>query len=97
MEREQYLKEEYDTTKQAMQDWEVIAIEERAMRESLADRVIELEEQLGSYKSGYEKAVEERDRESSTIDSLQRALHEIQEGLNQRNLLYEMKRKLTYM
>lgn len=77
---ERSLREEYETAKQAMQDWEVIAMEERAVRESLSDRVVELEEQMSTLKSSYEKAVSERDRESQTVDSLQRALRDIQEG-----------------
>ena len=55
----------------------VIAMEER---ESLADRVLELEEQLTGLKVGYERAIQERDQESQTIDGLQKALKEIQEG-----------------
>ncbi|KAF8421918.1 hypothetical protein EV426DRAFT_535836 [Tirmania nivea] len=78
--QEKHLHEEYETTKQAMQDWEVIAMEERSMRESLADRVVELEEQFTAYKTGYEKAVSERDRETATVDGLQRALREIQKA-----------------
>ena len=79
--QEKHLHEEYGTTRQAMQDWEVIAMEERSMRESLADRVMELEEQLTAFKAGYEKAISERDRETATIDGLQRALTGIQEGI----------------
>lgn len=78
--REKHLREEYETATQAMQDWEVIAMEERSLRESLAERVVELEEQLSNMKSGFEKAVADRNKESATIDGLQRALHEIQEG-----------------
>ncbi|RPB25775.1 putative Golgi matrix protein [Terfezia boudieri ATCC MYA-4762] len=78
--QENHLQEEYATTRQAMQDWEVIAMEERSMRELLADRVVELEEQLTAFKTGYEKAISERDRENATIDGLQRALREIQEA-----------------
>jgi len=79
--QEKHLHEEYGTTKQAMQDWEVIAMEERSMRESLTDRVVELEEQLTTFKMVYEKVTSERDRETATIDGLQRALREIQEGI----------------
>lgn len=85
--QEKHLYEEYETTKQAMQDWEVIAMEERSMREALADRVVELEEQLTAFKTGYEKVVSERDRESVTIDGLQRALKEIQEGKSEPHIL----------
>ena len=57
-------------------------MEERSLRESLAERVVELEEQLSSMKSGFEKAVADRNKESATIDGLQRALQEIQEGMH---------------
>ena len=78
--RENYLQEELENTKQAMQDWEVIALEERSIRESLGDRVLELEEQLATLRIGYEKIASEKEQTSVTIDGLQRALREIQEG-----------------
>lgn len=77
---EKYLQEELETTKQAMQDWEVIALEERSIRESLGDRVLELEEQLATLRIGYEKIASEKERIFATIDGLQRALREMQEG-----------------
>lgn len=77
---EAYLQEELETTKQAMQDWEVIAMEERSIRESLADRVLELEEQLATFKANYGKIAAEKEQTSATIGGLQRALREIQEG-----------------
>ncbi|KAF8474892.1 hypothetical protein BDZ91DRAFT_770201 [Kalaharituber pfeilii] len=81
--QERHLREEYEKTKQAMHDWEIIALEEVSLRESLADKVVQLEEQLAGLKTNYEKAVSERDRESATIDGLQRALQEIQEARKQ--------------
>ncbi|QGI68969.1 hypothetical protein CEK27_012940 [Fusarium fujikuroi] len=41
----QHLKEEMETTANAMGEWEVIAMEERSIKESLVDKVSELEEQ----------------------------------------------------
>lgn len=78
--REAFVREEFETAKQAMQDWEVLAMEERAQREHLADRLAEVEEQLLSQKEAYERAASERDAQSQTVDSLQRALRDIQEG-----------------
>ncbi len=63
-----------------MQDWEVLAMEERSVRESTAERVAELEDQLSTQREAYEKAVSERDSQSLTVDGLQRALQEIQDG-----------------
>ncbi len=63
-----------------MQDWEVLAMEERSIRENLGERVTELEEQLSHHKEAYERAASERDSQSSTVDGLQRALQEIQDG-----------------
>lgn len=64
-----------------MQDWEVLAMEERSIREGLGDRVAELEEQLAGQQQAYERAAMERDDQSSTVDGLQRALQDIQEGM----------------
>ena len=78
--KEAYLREEYETTKQAMQDWEVLAMEERSLRQGLTDRVSELEDQLSQQREAYDRAAADRDGQSSTVDGLQRALSEIQEG-----------------
>lgn len=78
--REAFAKEEFEAAKQAMQDWEVLAMEERSIRENIADRVADLEEQLSNNREAYEKAASERDAQSLTVDGLQRALQEIQDG-----------------
>ena len=80
VQREAYAKEEFEAAKQAMQDWEVLAMEERSIRENLAERVTDLEEQVASHREAYEKAASERDSQALTVDGLQRALQEIQEG-----------------
>jgi hypothetical protein len=63
-----------------MQDWEILAMEERSIRENLVERVADLEEQVSSHRDAYEKAAADRDSQSLTVDGLQRALQEIQEG-----------------
>jgi hypothetical protein len=73
-------RDEYETARQAMQDWEVLAMEERSMRENLRDKVAELETQLGNIEETHEKLVGERDSQSQTVDGLQRALRDIQQG-----------------
>ncbi|KAI9715986.1 MAG: hypothetical protein M1812_005620 [Candelaria pacifica] len=78
--REAFAKEEFEAAKQAMQDWEVLAMEERSVREALSDRASELEEQLSSQKEAYERASSDRDTQSLTVEGLQRALQEIQEA-----------------
>lgn len=80
IQQEAFAREEFEAAKQAMQDWEVLAMEERSIRENLGERAAELEEQLSSHKEAYEKAASERDSQSSTVDGLQRALREIQDG-----------------
>lgn len=82
VQREAFAKEEFEAAKQAMQDWEVLAMEERSIRENLTERVSDLEEQVTGYREAYEKAASERDSQSSTVDGLQRALREIQDGLS---------------
>lgn len=78
--REAFAREEFESARQAMQDWEVLAMEERSLRESLSDRVAELEDQLNAQRELYERVAEERDGQNSTVDGLQRALHDIQDG-----------------
>ncbi|GKT57172.1 Golgi matrix protein [Colletotrichum tofieldiae] len=74
------LKEEVETTTNAMGEWEVIAMEERSVKESLVEKVSELEEQIVNLRDGYESAASERDHQSQVIDSLQKALREIQDA-----------------
>lgn len=76
----QHFKSELESTGSAMGEWEVIAMEERSVRESLTDKVSDLEEQLSTIREAYERAAAERDTQSQTIDGLQRALQEIQEA-----------------
>jgi chromosome segregation ATPase len=75
-----HLKAELESATNAMGEWEVIAMEERSMRENLAEKVADLEEQLVSVREAYQRAAQERDTQSSAIDGLQRALQEIQEA-----------------
>ncbi|KAK2018730.1 hypothetical protein LZ32DRAFT_520782 [Colletotrichum eremochloae] len=74
------LKEEVETTTNAMGEWEVIAMEERSVKESLAEKVSELEEQVAGLQEGYESAAAERDNQSQVIDNLQKALRDIQDA-----------------
>ncbi|KAK7980608.1 hypothetical protein PG989_013065 [Apiospora arundinis] len=76
----QHLREEAEAAKDAMGDWEVLAMEERSIRENLADKTAALEEQIASLRENYERAASERDTQSQAVDSLQRALQEIQEA-----------------
>ncbi|KAL1884321.1 hypothetical protein VTK73DRAFT_15 [Phialemonium thermophilum] len=76
----QHLKSELESATAAMGEWEVIAMEERSIRESLSDKVVDLEEQLVAARESYERAVGERDTQSQAIDGLQRALREIQDA-----------------
>ena len=78
VESEAYVREELDNAKQAMHDWEVLAMEERTIRRDLADRVADLEEQVTSTRDSYESVKEDRDSQSTTIDGLQKNLQEIQ-------------------
>ena len=78
VEREAYVREEFENAKQAMHDWEVLAMEERSIRKDLGEKVGDLEEQVSSLQSQYERAASERDSQSTTVDGLQHALQEIQ-------------------
>ncbi|KAK7419456.1 hypothetical protein QQZ08_010826 [Neonectria magnoliae] len=76
----QHLKEEMETTANAMGEWEVIAMEERSIKETLSDKVSELEEQVFALRQGYDSATAERDSQMTLIDNLQNALREIQDA-----------------
>lgn len=76
----QHLREEAEAAKDAMGDWEVLAMEERSIRESLSEKAAALEEQLLTLRESYEQIITERDSQSQAVDSLQRALQEIQEA-----------------
>ncbi|KAL6231662.1 hypothetical protein BDW75DRAFT_37268 [Aspergillus navahoensis] len=80
LEQESYLQSEFEQAKEAMHNWEVLAMEERSIRENLGEKVIDLEEQLTTLKEAYEKTSAERDSQAATVDGLQRALQEIQAG-----------------
>jgi chromosome segregation ATPase len=74
------LKEEAEAAKEAMGDWEVLAMEERSMREGATEKMRDLEEQFSAQKEAYEAAVSERDNQSQALEGLQRALQEVQEA-----------------
>ena len=77
--REAYVREEFENAKQAMQDWEVLAMNERSLRESLTEKDAELREQLESMKDDYEKAAQDRDTNGQAVEGLRRALQEVQD------------------
>jgi chromosome segregation ATPase len=74
------LRDEADAARDAMGDWEVLAMEEKRMREGLVEKIADLEEQFSSQKEAYEAAVAERDSQSQALGGLQRALQEVQEA-----------------
>jgi chromosome segregation ATPase len=80
VQQSKHLRDEAEAAKEAMGDWEVLAMEERSMREGLTERVTEIEEQFSAQKEVLEAAVSERDSQSQTVDGLQRALQEVQEA-----------------
>jgi chromosome segregation ATPase len=80
LERESYIHAEFEEAKQAMHNWEVLAMEERSIREGLSEKVNDLEEQLSTLRDEYNTAVTDGNTQSVTIDGLQRALQEIQDG-----------------
>jgi chromosome segregation ATPase len=76
--REAYVREEFENAKQAMQDWEVLAMNERSLRESLSEKEAELKEQLEGLKDEYERAARDRDQNNQAVEGLQKALQEVQ-------------------
>ncbi|KAL4877234.1 hypothetical protein BJY04DRAFT_132729 [Aspergillus karnatakaensis] len=82
LEQESYLQTEFKEAKEAMHNWEILAMEERSIRENLGEKVMDLEEQISSLKDAYEKVSAERVSQTATVDGLQRALQEIQTGVS---------------
>ena len=76
--REAYAREEFENAKQAMQDWEVLAMNERSLRESLSEKEAELKEQLENLRDEYERAARDRDQNNQAVEGLQKALQEVQ-------------------
>ncbi|KAF2690713.1 hypothetical protein K458DRAFT_438533 [Lentithecium fluviatile CBS 122367] len=76
--REAYAREEFENAKQAMQDWEVLAMNERSLRESLGEKEAELRDQMESLREEYEKAARDRDTNGQAVEGLQKALQEVQ-------------------
>ena len=79
--QESYLQSEFEQAKEAMHNWEVLAMEERSIRENLGEKVIDLEEQLIGLRDAYEKASADHENQVATTDGLQRALQDIQAGI----------------
>ncbi|KAI1004385.1 hypothetical protein K3495_g3828 [Podosphaera aphanis] len=77
------LREEVEAAKEAMGDWELLAMEERSMREGLAERIKDLEEQISSQKEALDSAVSENENKSHALDSLRRALQDVQDTRKQ--------------
>ena len=89
--REAYAREEFENAKQAMQDWEALALNERSLHDSLKERMAELEEQVNSLSEAYQKATSERDTNSQAVDGLHKALQEVQNGMiTKNNLLHSL-------
>lgn len=81
VEQEAYIRAEYGEAKQAMHNWEIIAMEERSTRESLGEKVIDLEEQLEALQSSHDKVSSEYASQVVAVNGLQKALEEIQTGI----------------
>lgn len=79
--REAYAKEEFENAKQAMQDWEALALNERSLHDNLKEKMAEFEEQFESLKEAHARAVSQRDQNSEAVDGLQKALQRLQNGV----------------
>lgn len=79
-EQTRYLQNEFEEAKQAMHNWEILATEERTIRENLNEKVLDVEEQLQAVRADYERAAAECDSQALTIERLQKGIDEIQTG-----------------
>jgi len=78
--REAFAKEEFENAKQAMQDWEALALNERSLHDNLKEKMAEFEEQFESLKEAHASAVSQRDQNSEAVDGLQKALQRLRNG-----------------
>lgn len=78
--REAYAREEFENAKQAMQDWEALALNERSLHDNLKEKMGDSEEQLESLKEAHRRAVTERDQNGEAVNGLQKALQQLQNG-----------------
>ncbi|KAF3492064.1 uncharacterized protein GIQ15_01581 [Arthroderma uncinatum] len=76
--QESELRTEFEEAKQAMHSWEIIAMEERSIRESLGEKVIDLDEQLSTLRADYDKVTSDYNSQGVAVEGLQKALREIQ-------------------
>jgi chromosome segregation ATPase len=74
------LRDEAEAAKEAMGDWEVVAMEERSKWEALTEKVRDLEEHFGLQQDALEEAVRERNSHSQSLEGLQRTLRDLQEA-----------------
>jgi chromosome segregation ATPase len=93
--REAFAREEFENAKQAMQDWEVLAMNERSIRENLSDKEAELKEQIESLREAYEKAARDRDTNNEAVEGLQKALQEVQNRTSIRTVLSRRTNKMS--
>lgn len=87
VEREEHVRAEFEQAKQAMHNWEILAMEERSVRESLSEKVVDLEEQLSNLQVDYERVTKDSDTQAITLEGLQKALQELQSGMDASPLL----------
>ncbi|KAH7125746.1 hypothetical protein B0J11DRAFT_313389 [Dendryphion nanum] len=76
--REAAAREDFENARQAMQDWEALALNERSLHDNLKERMSELAEQVETLREAHQKATSERDTNSQTVDGLHKALQEVQ-------------------
>ncbi|KAI5285713.1 hypothetical protein KEM54_000354 [Ascosphaera aggregata] len=83
LEHTKYLQNEFEEAKQAMHNWEILATEERTIRENLSEKVLDVEEQLHAVRADYEKAAADCEAQSLTVERLQKGIDEIQKARKQ--------------
>ncbi|CAK7274889.1 hypothetical protein SEPCBS119000_006405 [Sporothrix epigloea] len=90
------LRAELESTSNAMSEWEVIAMEERSVRNTMTEKATDLEEQIDVLREEHQRVLAENVSQSDTINSLQRALNDVQEARKHelREIVQESEAKL---
>lgn len=88
MQQLESVKQELVSTRDSMNDWEVVALEERNKYTAMEDKVYDLEEQAQMLREQYQRAAADRDTQADAVDGLQRSLDDLQNA--RRHELREM-------
>ncbi len=72
--------EEKEQSSHQLRSWENIAVEEKTVKDSLRDRISDLEEQLSEQNAAYQKMRSQSEEDNQSISQFRTNIQELQEG-----------------